>query len=84
MRVWEINGSNFPERKADAQASATLNNRGVLNLLQGDLDQAEINFKKAQSLGSAEAGANLKEVSKKRKDNAIFGNRWTTSEQTVQ
>lgn len=61
--------------KADAQASATLNNRGVLNLLQGDLDQAEINFKKAQSLGSAEAGANLKEVSKKRKDNAIFGNR---------
>ena len=61
--------------KADAQASATLNNRGVLNLLQGDLDQAETNFKKAQSLGSSEAGANLEEVAKKRKDNAIFGNK---------
>lgn len=59
--------------KADAQASATLNNRGVLKLLQGGLDEAETYFKKAQSLGSAEAGANLEEVANKRKDEAIFG-----------
>lgn len=59
--------------KADAQASATLNNRGVLKLLQGGLDEAETYFKQAQSLGSAEAGANLEEVANKRKDEAIFG-----------
>ncbi len=35
--------------KADAQASATLNNRGVLKLLQGDLDSAESYFKQAQA-----------------------------------
>lgn len=59
--------------KADAQASATLNDRGVLKLLQGDLDSAEDYFKQAQAKGSAEAGANLEEVANKRKDEAIFG-----------
>lgn len=59
--------------KADAQASATLNNRGVLKLLQGGLDEAETYFKQAQSLGSTEADANLEEVAQKRKDEAIFG-----------
>ena len=59
--------------KADAQASATLNNRGVLKLLQGDLDSAENYFKQAQAKDSVEAGANLEEVTNKRKDDAIFG-----------
>lgn len=59
--------------KADAQASATLNNRGVLKLLQGDLDSAENFFKQAQLKGSVEAGANLEEAANKRKDEAIFG-----------
>lgn len=59
--------------KADAQAGATLNNKGVLKLLQGDLDSAEVYFKQAQAAGSSEAGANLKEVANKRKDEAIFG-----------
>lgn len=59
--------------KADAQESATLNNRGVLKLLQGDLDSAEVLFKQAQAKGAAEAGANLKEVAEKRKDEVIFG-----------
>ena len=59
--------------KAEAQASATLNNRGVLKLLQGDLDQAEECFRQAQTQGSAEAAANLEEVSRKRNDNALFG-----------
>ena len=59
--------------KADAQASATLNNRGVLKLLQGDLDSAETFFRQAQAKGAAEAGANLNEVAEKRKDEVIFG-----------
>jgi len=59
--------------KADVQASATLNNKGVLKLLQGDLDAAEDYFKQAQAEGSSEAGANLEEVANKRKDEAIFG-----------
>lgn len=59
--------------RADAQAGATQNNLGVLNLLQGKLDAAEACFKKAQSLGASEATANLEEVSKKREDNAAFG-----------
>lgn len=58
--------------KADAQAAVTLNNKGVLMLLQGNLDEAETYFKQAQSLGSAEAGANLIEIANKRKDDKLF------------
>lgn len=58
--------------RADAQASATLNNRGVLKLLQGGLDGAEELFKQAIGLGSTEAVANLEEVAKKREDNENF------------
>lgn len=58
--------------KADAQAGTTLNNKGVLMLLQGNLDEAETYFKQAQSLGSTEAGDNLKEVVNKRKDDKLF------------
>lgn len=60
-------------QNANAQESATLNNKGVLILLQGGLDEAESYFKKAQALGSTEAAANLEEVAKKRENNALFG-----------
>lgn len=59
--------------RADAKSAATYNNRGVLNLLQGKLDEAETCFKEAQRLGSIEATTNLEEVRKKREDNAAFG-----------
>lgn len=59
--------------RADAQAAATQNNMGVLNLLQGKLDEAEAYFRKAQALGAPEAAANLEETRKKREDNAAFG-----------
>lgn len=59
--------------RADAQAAATQNNKGVLNILQGKLDEAEACFQKAQAGGASEAAANLEEVRKKREDNAAFG-----------
>lgn len=60
--------------KADANLGATLNNKGVLKLLQGDVDAAEELFKQAKAKGVAEADANLEEVAKKRKDIQFFGN----------
>lgn len=59
--------------RADAQASATLVNKGVLALLQGDLDKAEAYFKKVKAMDTSEAAANLEEVAKKRKNNEIYG-----------
>jgi len=50
-----------------------LNNLGVLNMLQGNLDEADKNFEKAQKLGSAEAAMNMDESKKKRQDNIAFG-----------
>lgn len=64
--------SRYLER-ADSQSAATLNNMGVLNLLQGKLNEAEAYFQKAQAGGATEAAANLEEVRKKREDNAAFG-----------
>ena len=59
--------------KANPELGATLNNKGVLKLLQGDVDAAEELFKQAKAKGIAEADANLEEVSKKRKDIQVFG-----------
>lgn len=59
--------------RADAQAAATQNNWGVLNLLQGKLNEADACFQKAQTGGATEAAANLEELRKKREDNAAFG-----------
>ena len=42
-------------------------------LLKGELDKAEACFQKAKELGSAQAEANLDEVTKKRADNKAFG-----------
>ena len=60
-------------QKSSQEDGATLNNYGVLKLLQGDLDAAESYFKKAQQKGIEEAAANLLEVEKKRKDFEVFG-----------
>lgn len=59
--------------KANQESGETLNNYGVLKMLQGDLDAAEGYFKRAMEKGIAEAEGNLQEVDKKRKDNAVFG-----------
>ncbi len=68
-----INGAVRFLDKASGEDGATLNNFGVLKLLQGDLDAAENYFKKAQEKGISEAGHNLQEVEKKRKDFEVFG-----------
>ena len=59
--------------KSDPQAGTTKNNEGVLWMMQGQLDKAEALFNEAKALGSAEAAKNLEEISKKRKDNALYG-----------
>ena len=59
--------------KSDPQAGATKNNEGVLWMMQGQLDKAETLFNEAKALGSAEAAKNLEEISRKRKDNALYG-----------
>ena len=58
--------------KSDPQAGTTKNNEGVLWMMQGQLDKAEALFNEAKSLGSAEAIKNLEEITKKRKDNALY------------
>lgn len=68
-----VNGAVRFLQKSSPEDGATLNNYGVLKLLQGDLDAAESYFKKAQQKGIEEAAANLVEVEKKRKDFEVFG-----------
>ncbi|WP_294479803.1 DUF3868 domain-containing protein [uncultured Bacteroides sp.] len=52
--------------KADQKAAETLNNLGVIAMLEGDLDAAEKYFNEAKAAGlSAQADANLKELKKK-------------------
>ncbi len=52
--------------KADPSVGATLNNIGVIALIEGDLDKAELYFNRAQEAGIPEAQANLLEVIKQR------------------
>lgn len=52
--------------KADPTAVATLNNLGVVAMLEGKLSEAETYFLKAKESGIDEAESNLKEVSKQR------------------
>lgn len=60
-------------QKSDSDLAATKNNRGVLLMMQGNLDEAEALFNEAKAMGSVEAEKNLEEIVKKRKDIAIFG-----------
>ena len=59
--------------KSDPQAGATKNNEGVMYMMQGNLDKAEALFQEAKALGSTEAMKNLEEITKKRQDNALYG-----------
>lgn len=59
--------------RSDSQNAATLNNRGVLAILQNNLDKAEAYLKQAQAKGSEEATINLEEIAKKRENNALLG-----------
>ena len=60
-------------QQSDPHAGATKNNEGVLWMMQGQLDKAETLFNEAKALGSVEAAKNLEEISRKRKDNALYG-----------
>ena len=60
-------------QKSDADAAATKNNRGVLLMMQGQLDEAEVLFNEAKAMGCKEAEKNLEEIANKREDIAIFG-----------
>lgn len=48
--------------KIDPTEITALNNRGVIALIEGDLDKAEAYFRKAKEAGIEEAALNLKEV----------------------
>lgn len=61
--------------KSNFSNAAYLNNKGVIELLEGNLDAAEACFIAARDKGSIEAVANLEEISKKRIDNNKFGNK---------
>lgn len=57
--------------KAGDSAEA-IHARGVLKLIEGDLDGAEVLLKKANDAGVIGAANNLRELQKKRDDNALF------------
>jgi tetratricopeptide (TPR) repeat protein len=46
--------------------------RGVLNLLEGNLEEALVLLKKAKEMGVSEAASNLDELERKNADNALF------------
>ena len=57
--------------KAGDSAEA-IHARGVLKLIEGDLDGAEVLLKKAKDAGVIGAADNLRELQLKREDNALF------------
>lgn len=57
--------------KAGDSAEA-IHARGVLKLIEGDLDGAEVLLKQAEAAGVAGAAENLKELQKKREDNTLL------------
>lgn len=77
-----INAAAISLQKGDMQAASTYlrdlmdadacNNRGVMYLMEGNLEQAGAELRKAMELGSKEAEMNLKEVTMKEADNDLF------------
>ena len=57
--------------KAGNSAEA-IHARGVIKLIEGDLDGAETLLKQAKEAGVIDAAANLRELQRKRDDNALF------------
>lgn len=81
--VANLNAANISIGKGDYEAAAgylakagdsaeAVHARGVLKLIQGDLDGAEPLLKQAEKAGVTGAAANLQELQKKREDNALF------------
>lgn len=81
--VANLNAANISIGKGDYAAAKTylakagnmpeaIHARGVLKLIEGDLDAAEPLLKQAKAAGVAQADDNLKELQKKKEDNAIF------------
>lgn len=64
----ELSGAKRLLDKA-GNCPAVLNNRGIVLMLEGELDQAEAYFKQALADGIEGAESNLKEVQTKREDN---------------
>lgn len=81
--VANLNAANISISKGDYAAASkylakagnsaeAVHARGVIKLIEGDLDGAEPLLKQAEQAGVAGAAANLKELQKKREDNALF------------
>lgn len=81
--VANLNAANISISKGDYEAAneylakagdsaEAVHARGVIKLIQGDLDGAEPLLKQAEKAGVAGAAANLQELQKKREDNALF------------
>ena len=58
--------------KADQSLGETQNNWGIVELLDGNLEEADKYFAKAKELGIKEAETNSQETAKKREDNKLF------------
>lgn len=56
----------------DLMGAEACNNRGVMYLMEGKLEEAGAELRKAMELGSKEAEMNLKEVTLKQADNDLF------------
>lgn len=81
--VANLNAANISIGKGDYEAARNylskagnsaeaIHARGVLKLIEGDLDGAEILLKQAKEGGVIEAANNLRELHKKKEDNALF------------
>lgn len=81
--VANLNAANIALNNKDYQAARrylakagnspqATHTRGVLALLEGNLNEAEQLLKQAQSAGVSQAAANLEEVAKKKADNELF------------
>ncbi|RHJ86448.1 DUF3868 domain-containing protein [Parabacteroides sp. AM08-6] len=81
--VANLNAANIAMSKNDLSAARSylakagnspqaIHARGVLNLIEGNLGEAEKYLKQAKSAGVKEADANLEELHKKQEDNALF------------
>lgn len=81
--VANLNAANMALARKDLDAARkylakagdspeTINARGVLNMIEGNLDAAASLFKKAEGAGVGAAVSNLKELDKKLFDNELF------------
>lgn len=70
----ELNKASYYLSKSDQEQGATLNNWGVLRLLEGKLDEAESYFAAAEAKGVVDATANKKIVIEKRKELKRYNN----------